>query len=84
MSPDRDAALLFSPAEWQAAYILSKKRPPKHAPTLNTVIRLIAGIGRILGCKGDGERGTRTLWLRLRRDITDGGAIPPRDVHDLA
>ena len=38
-APDLDAALLFSPEEWQAAYILSKKRPPKHPPKLNTVIR---------------------------------------------
>ena len=73
-SPDLDAALLFSPAEWQAAYILAKKRPPKQAPTLNTLIRLIAGLGGFLGRKCDGEPGMQTLWLGLQRvrDFADG------------
>jgi hypothetical protein len=72
--PDLDAALLFSPEEWQAAYILSKKRPPKQAPKLNTVIRLIAGLGGFLGRKGDGDPGMKTLWLGLERvrDFAEG------------
>ena len=73
-APDLDAALLFSPEEWQAAYILSKKRPPKHPPKLNTVIRLIAGLGGFLGRKCDGEPGMQTLWLGLQRvrDFAEG------------
>jgi hypothetical protein len=43
--PDLDAALLFSSQEWQAAYILAKKRPPKQAPQLHALIRLIASLG---------------------------------------
>jgi hypothetical protein len=72
--PDLDAALLFSPEEWQAAYILAKKRPPTQAPTLNTVIRLIAALGGFLGRKCDGEPGMQTLWLGLQRvrDFADG------------
>jgi hypothetical protein len=66
-APDLDAALLFSPAEWQAAYILSKKRPPKQAPTLNTAIRLIAGLAGFLGRNCDGEPGMQTLWIGLHR-----------------
>jgi hypothetical protein len=71
---DLDAALLFSPQEWQAAYILAKKRPPKQAPTLKTLIRLIAGLGGFLGRKCDGEPGMQTLWLGLQRvrDFADG------------
>jgi len=73
-SPDLDAALLFSTEEWQAAYILAKKKPPKQAPTLRTVIRLIAGLGGFLGRKCDGEPGMQTLWLGLQRvrDFAEG------------
>ena len=72
--PDLDAALLFSPQEWQAAYILAKKRPPKQAPQLNALIRLIASLGGFLGRKCDGEPGMQTLWLGLQRvrDFADG------------
>lgn len=73
-APDLDAALLFSPDEWQAAYLLSKRPLPKQAPKLNTVIRLIAGLGGFLGRKCDGEPGMQTLWLGLQRvrDFADG------------
>jgi hypothetical protein len=79
--PELDAALLFSPEEWQAAYILAKQKPPRQAPTLNTVIRLIASLGGFLGRKGDGEPGMQTLWLGLQRvrDFADG----MRFVQDL-
>jgi hypothetical protein len=72
--PDLDAALLFDPEEWRAAYILSKKTPPTQPPALNTVIRLIAGLGGFLGRKSDGEPGMKTIWLDLRRlrDFTEG------------
>jgi hypothetical protein len=72
--PDLDAALLFDPDEWRAAYILSKKAPPAQPPTLNTVIRLIAGLGGFLGRKSDGEPGMKTIWLGLQRvrDFTEG------------
>ena len=73
-APELDAALLFSPEEWQAAYILAKKRPPKQPPRLNTLIRLIAGLGGFLGRKCDGEPGVQTLWLGLQRvrDFAEG------------
>ena len=80
-APDLDAALLFSPEDWQAAYILAKKRPPKQAPKLNTLIRLIAGLGGFLGRKCDGEPGMQTLWLGLQRvrDFAEGMQF----AHDL-
>ncbi len=43
--PDLDAQLLFEPDEWQAAYILAEKAVPKTAPTLNEVLRTVAGLG---------------------------------------
>ncbi len=73
-APDLDAALLFSPEEWQAAYNLAKKCPPKQAPKLNTLVRLIAGLGGFLGRKCDGEPGMQRLWLGLERvrDFAEG------------
>ncbi|RNE89883.1 IS4 family transposase [Marichromatium sp. AB31] len=65
--PELDAELLFDRQEWQAAYILNRKKPPKRAPTLNTVIRLIATLGGFLGRKRDGEPGVKTLWIGLQQ-----------------
>ena len=46
--PDLEAALVFEPDEWRAAFILNKKPVPKKMPTLNEVIRLIAQRGGFL------------------------------------
>lgn len=80
--PDLDAALLFSTEEWQAAYILAKKPVPKKPPCARNVIRRIAGLGGFLGCKGDGEPGTKTLWLgwQLVSDFVEGLAYA-RKLH---
>ena len=64
--PQLPADLLFDVDEWQAAYVLNKKKPPKVTPPLNTVVRLIAQLGGFLARKGDGEPGAKTLWLGLR------------------
>lgn len=64
--PQLPADLLFETDEWQAAYVLNKKKPPKTVPPLNTVVRLIAQLGGFLARKGDGEPGAKTLWLGLR------------------
>jgi hypothetical protein len=64
--PELPAELLFEPIEWQAAFVLNRKKPPAKPPTLNTVVRLIARLGGFLARKGDGEPGAKTLWLGLR------------------
>ena len=64
--PDLPAQLLFDKDEWQAAYVLNKKKPPEQQPSLNTVVRLVAQLGGFLGRKGDGEPGAKTLWLGMR------------------
>jgi hypothetical protein len=66
-NPDLDAALLLSPEGWQAVYFRATKRPPKQAPQVNALILLIAGLGGLLGRKGEGEPGMQTLWLGLQR-----------------
>ena len=54
--------------------------PAEAGSQLNTVIRLIAGLGGFLGRKGDGEPGMQTLWLGLERvrDFAEG--MPPAQV----
>ena len=58
--------MLFDQDEWQVTYVLNKKKPPKEAPALNTVVRRIAKPGGFLGRKGDDEPGAKTLWLSMR------------------
>ena len=60
--PELDASLVFEQDEWKAAYILNEKEPPKKAPTVNEVVRLIASVGGFLGRKGDNEPGVKTIW----------------------
>ena len=64
--PELPAELFLEDIEWQAAFILNRKKPPKAPPKLNTVVRLIAQLGGFLARKGDGEPGAKTLWLGLR------------------
>jgi Transposase Tn5 dimerisation domain/Transposase DNA-binding len=80
--PDLDAALLFEPEEWQAAYILNKKKVPKAPPRLNEVLRLVAQLGGFLARKGDGEPGVKTIWLGLQRVIDFAAGIKfAREAH---
>ncbi len=65
--PDLEAEWLFEREEWEAAFLLNKKRPPKTPPRLNQVVHLIARLGGFLGRKGDGEPGVKTLWQGLTR-----------------
>ena len=58
---------LFSDLEWQGAYLLAEKEPPKEPPTLREVIRQIASLGGFLGRKHDGEPGVKSLWLGFAR-----------------
>lgn len=61
-----EASRFFDWAEIRAAYMRSKAGPPA-APTLNEVLRLIAGFGGFLARKGDGEPGVQTIWKGLRK-----------------
>jgi IS4 transposase len=82
--PDLEAALLFEPEEWQAAYILNKKKVPKTPPRLNEVLRLVAQLGGFLGRKSDGEPGVKTIWLGLQRVIDFAAGIRfAREAHAL-
>lgn len=82
--PDLDAALLFERDEWQAAYILNRKKVPNSPPKLNEVVRLIAMLGGFLARKGDGEPGVKTIWLGLQRVVDFAAGIRfAREAHAL-
>ena len=51
--PDLAASALFTEAEWRAAYVLAKKKPPTEPPRICEVIRQIAMLGGSLGRKSD-------------------------------
>ena len=72
--PDVPCTVFFEEGEWKAlvAYVTQNPTPPQRPPSLREAIRLVASLGGFLGRKGDGEPGTKTLWLGLQRldDLT--------------
>lgn len=65
--PDVPCDTLFSEEEWRVAYALIKRKPPpKDPPTLQLMIRMVAGLGGFLMRKGDGDPGPNTLWKGLQ------------------
>jgi hypothetical protein len=73
-TPDVPCTVFFEEAQWKAlvAYVTQNPTPPDHSPTLREAMRRVATLGGFLGRKGDGEPGTKSLWLGLQRldDIT--------------
>ena len=65
--PDWDAEQLLTREEWQAAWIVARKRPPDKPPTLRKALHMIAALGGFLGRKSDGEPGVKSLWIGLQR-----------------
>ncbi len=68
-TPDVPCTVYFEEAEWKAltAYITQNPIPPKSPPSLREAMRMAASLGGFLGRKGDGEPGTKSLWLGLQR-----------------
>ncbi len=73
-TPDVPCTVYFEEAEWKAltAYITQNPVPPERTPTLREATREVASLGGFLGRKGDGEPGTKSLWIGLQRldDLT--------------
>lgn len=62
--PDVPCNEVLSEQEWQTIYIMHKEEsPPKKPPTLREITRMLASLGGFLGRKGDGEPGTKTIWI---------------------
>jgi len=72
--PDLPCTVFFEEAEWKAlvSFVTQSYVPPSQPPTIRQAMCMVAGLGGFLGRKGDGEPGTKTLWLGLQRldDIT--------------
>jgi hypothetical protein len=68
-TPDVPCTVFFEEAEWKAlvAHITQNPQPPDHPPTLREAMRMVASLGGFLGRKGDGDPGTKSLWLGLQR-----------------
>lgn len=67
-TPDRPCTDAFSEKEWKIIWRVKKKsEPPKVAPCLYEITRLLAGMGGFLGRKGDGEPGVKTVWQGYKK-----------------
>jgi hypothetical protein len=66
--PELPCSLIFDEEEWQAVYIVSRNEPPPQTPpTINEMVRMIAGLGGFINRKSDGMPGPQTLWIGLQR-----------------
>lgn len=67
-TPDVPCTVFFEDHEWKALVAYWNHDPaPKEPPTLRQAVRMTAQLGGFLGRKGDGEPGTKTMWLGLQR-----------------
>jgi len=73
-TPEVPCSVFFEEAEWKAlySYVHQEPIPPKEPPSLREAVRMVAGLGGFLGRKGDGDPGTKSIWLGLQRldDLT--------------
>ena len=59
---------VFADEEWKAVYLVTQRKPPpSEPPSLDTMVRMIAGLGGFLNRKSDGFPGPKTLWIGLQR-----------------
>jgi hypothetical protein len=66
--PEMSCEAVFEPAEWKSVYaVVRREPPPKAAPKLQEMIRLVAQLGGYVNRKRDDEPGPQTLWLGLQR-----------------
>lgn len=66
--PEMPCDVVFDTAEWHAVYIVTARQPPPDTPpSLDQMVRMVAGLGGFLGRKSDGFPGPQTLWIGLQR-----------------
>jgi hypothetical protein len=65
--PEADCEILFEPSEWKAVWTaVNRKKPPKKAPRLGEMVRMIAELGGYIR-RPNSDPGTQTLWIGLQR-----------------
>ena len=67
--PDLPCTVFCEEDEWKALATFITKRPVVEGtpPTLRQYTRMLASLGGFLGRKGDGEPGTKSIWLGQQR-----------------
>ena len=66
--PEMPCDVVFDTAEWQAVYLVTQRQPPPETPpSLDQMVRMVAGLGGFLNRKCDGFPGPQTLWIGLQR-----------------
>lgn len=66
--PDLPCDVLFELDEWHAIYRVSERKPPpEEPPSLDTIVRMLAGFGGFLNRKHDGPPGNKSIWIGLQR-----------------
>ncbi len=87
--PEISCEAVFEPAEWKSVYVVVRREPPpKVAPKLQEMIRLVAQLGGYVNRKREDEPGPQTLWLGLQRlhdiatcwKVFGPGAVEKEDV----
>jgi hypothetical protein len=68
-TPNVPCTVFFEESEWKALVCYTTRQPvsPAQPPTLREAVRMVAGLGGFLGRKGDGEPGTKSMWIGLQR-----------------
>jgi hypothetical protein len=66
--PDIDCEAVFEPSEWKAVYQVTQRRnPPKKAPKLREMVRMVAQLGGYVNRPRSDEPGAETIWKGLQR-----------------
>ncbi|MFB1487361.1 MULTISPECIES: IS4 family transposase [unclassified Thiocapsa] len=66
--PEMPCDAVIADAEWQAVYLVTRRQPPPtEPPSLDTMVRMVAGLGGFLNRKGDGFPGPQRIWIGLQR-----------------
>jgi len=66
--PNLPCDVVFATEEWQAVYIVTKRRAaPSKPPSLSAMVAMIAEWGGYTNRKSDGPPGPKTIWIGLQR-----------------
>jgi hypothetical protein len=66
--PEVSCETVFEPAEWKSAWkVVRREDPPQQAPSLGTVVTLVAQLGGYINRKRPDPPGPQTVWLGLQR-----------------
>ena len=64
--PNLPCTVIFSEAEWQAAYVaINKRKPDQTTPTIREILIFVARLDGYLNRKSDPEPGAKVIWRGL-------------------